>query len=93
MGNSQAGLQVIERERGGDNAEKALNRILVENYNTMLPCYNAMSDEMKEQFCQKLDVTDAQVQGGPNQLTSAISMLDEDDAEELHELVSGWAKQ
>ena len=48
MGNSQAGLQVIERERGGDNATKALNRILVENYNTMLPCYEAMSDENKE---------------------------------------------
>ncbi len=44
MGNKSNGMKIIERERGGDSANKALSKILVENYNDMMPLYDGMSD-------------------------------------------------
>ena len=85
MGNSQNGLQVIERERGGDDSTKSLQRILVLNYNTMLPCYEAMPADQKEQFRAALgNIDEEEMKRSSNAITGALSMIDEEDAIALH---------
>ena len=73
MADRAISLQVIERERGSKDSKKALKRILIENYDSVILLYEEISQEKKERFRAALyNISEDELKRGSTSIKAAL---------------------